>query len=398
MSIAHLDTIAESILELLRERHRVVIPDFGAFTGIYESAEVDRAGKTLSPPTLRIDFQRELRSNDGSLIAHLIERHGWPPEEAERRLAAFVEEAEKQLARRQMISFPGLGKLYIDFDKNYKFIQESGNLNKATFGLPDVPLAPLPADPDMPSEALAAEDGGQPIEVNDEATQPQEQALPKAGNLSSASLRQTQANKASGTSWLNSSTPWVILMLLIILLVSGYFLWKKFTGKHNSTSPQTEETAAGPHGGLAQKSSPADFDKLSPADFDKLSPEDDELLFEDDAEDLADLQYEEEQAAEETAAMQEEGEEPPSTPDDSEAPTLPPDVQEGIIIIGSFTQPKNAERLIQRLYEDGYDAYSDRRGGRTRVGIRFTYRGEAELMDYLEQMKNKYNVDAWVLE
>ncbi|GEM_PF-2005147 len=388
MSIAHLDTITKSILELLRERHRVVIPDFGAFTGIYESSEVDRAEKTLSPPTLRIDFQRELRSNDGLLIAQLIEQHGWPPEEAEKRLAAFVEEAERRLARRQMIAFPGLGKLYIDFDKRYKFIQESDNLNKATFGLPEVSLTSLPTAQDMPSEANASGDNEKPIEANETASPPK-QTSPKADKPSPANLRQTPSNSANQASWLNSSTPWIILMLLIILLVSGYFLWKKFTGKHNSTSPQTEETTAGSDNGLAQQPATADFDRLSPTD--------DELLFEDDAEDLADLQYEEEQSAEETTALQEEGEGMPSGADDSEAPTLPPDVQEGIIIIGSFTQPKNAERLIQRLYEDGYDAYSDRRGGRTRVGIRFTYSGEAELMDYLEQMKNKYNVDAWVL-
>lgn len=380
MSIAHLDAITKSILELLRERHRVVIPNFGAFTGIYESAEVDRAQKSLTPPTLRIDFQRELRSNDGLLIAQLIEQYGWPPEEAEKRLAAFVEEAERRLARRQMIPFPGLGKLYIDFDKRYKFIQESGNLNKATFGLPEVSLTSLPTAQNMPSEANASGDNEKPIEANETAS-PQKQTSPKADNPASVNSRQAQANSANQASWLNSSMPWVLLMLLIILLVSGYFLWKKFGQKNNSAPPQTEDAAAGADKGLAQQPGTTE----------------DELLFEDDAEDLADLQYEEEMVTEETAALQNEGEGIPSGYDDSEAPTLPPDVQEGIIIIGSFTQPKNAERLIQRLYEDGYDAYSDRRGGRTRVGIRFTYRGEAELMDYLEQMKNKYNVDAWVL-
>ncbi len=370
MSIAHLDVIAESIVELLRERHKVDVPDLGAFTGVYESAEVDRIQKIAKPPVLRIDFRRDLRANDGMLLGHLMDRYGWTPQEAEKRLATFVREVEKQLERRQIVEFPGLGKLYIDFDKQYKFIQSGGNLNKATFGLPEVPLEPVKAKDEEPAATAVAE----PAVAS---------TAPTATAGRSSSSEKLVTVKPASASWLSGSAPWVILMLLIILSVSGYFLWQKIANpdKH-AVAPVAEEQGE---------------EGTSAADSGEGTTAEGELLFEDDAEDLADLQYEEELAAEESGDLGD-GESPAaSMPEDSEAPTLPPDVQEAVIVIGSFSQPKNAERLIQRLYEDGYDAYSDRKAGRTRVGIRFSYRGEAELMDYLEQMKNKYNVDAWIL-
>ena len=81
---------------------------------------------------------------------------------------------------------------------------------------------------------------------------------------------------------------------------------------------------------------------------------------------------------------------------DTEAPTRPPGVLEAVAIIGAFCNEKNAEKQIQTLFMDGYEAYSDQKDGTTRVGIRLAYESEAELQEKLAVIQTRYNPKAWV--
>ncbi len=361
MEKSYFQSIAEVLPALLRQRHAVVIPNLGAFVGVYESASVDHLSGVAHPPNLKVSFDPDLHADDGVLTAHLVETYGWTSREAEQRLADFVRQVLDVLQERQIVDFPGLGKLYLDFDKTYRFVQESENLNKDAFGLPEV-VTPLVKAVDEKKKQVPVTAAGI-TEVS---------ASSSGVSSHSDTEKSMPKEESSGVrrAWWQYSLPWVLLMFLIILLVSGYFLSKRFSsnGDGKMAKREFEETHS-------------EKDQLLESDG-QTSGE--EYLFSDDPEDVDDLLNED--------TLAEEIEE------DSESPTLPPDIQEAVIIVGSFTQPRNAERLIQRLYEDGYEAYSDRKGGRTRVGIRFAYSSETELMNYLEDMKNKYNVDAWILK
>ncbi len=365
MDIEQLQLITKALLELLRQHHTVVIPDFGGFTGVYESAVVDHLSGLTRPPSLRVAFNPDLKVNDGRLSGYLAEQNGWTEEEAERYVAGFVEQAQRLLSERKLIEFKGLGTLYVDFDKRYRFVQESENLNQEAFGLPQV------------ATPLVATDQKKPRAVSDlssaQAEKPEIDSSVEVKQEEEVEVKIPKEKRMQGGLWWQSSIPWIILMSLIILLVSGYFLRKQY--RLRKAAPADDVSMA------------SDRVNVPPA-ASAVEEAEGELLFADEEEDLADMAAEEQLPLSEEEGIEEE---------EREVPALPPGLQEGVIIIGSFSSEKNAERLIQRLYEDGYDAYSDRRSGRTRVGIRFAYKGEAELMDYLEQMKNKYNVDAWIL-
>jgi hypothetical protein len=81
---------------------------------------------------------------------------------------------------------------------------------------------------------------------------------------------------------------------------------------------------------------------------------------------------------------------------DTEAPTRPPGVKEAVAIIGTFGEDANAEKQIQALFIDGYEAYTDKQGGATRVGVRLAYETEAELDTQLKVIQSRYNKKAWL--
>lgn len=81
---------------------------------------------------------------------------------------------------------------------------------------------------------------------------------------------------------------------------------------------------------------------------------------------------------------------------DTEAPTRPPGVKEAVAIIGTFGEDANAEKQIQALFIDGYEAYTDKVGGATRVGVRLGYESEEDLDSQLKVIQSRYNKKAWL--
>ena len=63
--------IAKSIGELLFEKKVVVVPGFGGFTSDYKAANIDFVQSSVAPPSKRIQFNDNLKLNDGVLVAHL---------------------------------------------------------------------------------------------------------------------------------------------------------------------------------------------------------------------------------------------------------------------------------------------------------------------------------------
>ena len=81
---------------------------------------------------------------------------------------------------------------------------------------------------------------------------------------------------------------------------------------------------------------------------------------------------------------------------DTEGPTRAPGVREAIVIIGSFKDDANAEIQIQTLFSDGYEAYTDKKDGATRVGIRLGVESETALREQLLAIQSRYNKKAWI--
>ena len=64
-------TIDTYISELLFLHDCVIIPEFGGFVGNNKSAVLNKNTNTIYPPSKKILFNKNLRTNDGLLINHI---------------------------------------------------------------------------------------------------------------------------------------------------------------------------------------------------------------------------------------------------------------------------------------------------------------------------------------
>lgn len=81
---------------------------------------------------------------------------------------------------------------------------------------------------------------------------------------------------------------------------------------------------------------------------------------------------------------------------DTESPTVAPDQRSFVIIIGSFGNAENVERLVQQIYEAGYEPYTERSGGLTKVGIQKAYDRPAEIKETLREVRKEFSKGAVV--
>ncbi|MCB0706319.1 MAG: SPOR domain-containing protein [Saprospiraceae bacterium] len=334
--------VAECIGELLYERDAVIVPGLGAFASTYQKAGIDHVQGLLHPPSKEVGFNDNLSMNDGVLMHYIQQKFHTGQEEAKQAVEEFVEKTRKSLDNREIVVFPKIGRLYLDFEQQFKFLQDNTNFNSDSFGLPTVHFYPV---------------------VRYQKT--------GAREIRTAAVTESLRNSLSGGSegiigLFQRSMPWVILLSIAIITISIYFINRD---PEIASSPREEV--------------PADRVNISPTRL----PVEDETIVVDEPEPIEDRAMVTPPVADR------------KDPElDTEAPTIDPGTDSGVIIIGAFGDIKNAEKLIQKVYEAGYDAYSDRKGKSTRVGVRVLFNNRDELEEKLETVQSLFNEKAWILE
>jgi hypothetical protein len=243
-----------------------------------------------------------------------------------------------------MIIFPKVGRVYLDFENQFKFLQDTTNFNTEAYGLPVLQFHPVIRTAQEKAQAKTA---------------PKPPPAAVAGS------------KPSGeglTEWLQRAMPFIVILSLLIIIISIYFIQKDFSGSEGAfpgqQTPPSERVNTGPLGDLEE-------------------------------EDLKDLEEDMSMERLQDTVVAAPGQEEP--PIDSEAPTVQPGLLEGVMIIGAFGSQENAEKAIQSVFEAGFDAYSDKKGNATRVGVQFAYEDEEELRRYVREVRQAFGNSAWIL-
>ncbi len=98
------------------------------------------------------------------------------------------------------------------------------------------------------------------------------------------------------------------------------------------------------------------------------------------------------------AAPQEEAydTEEPDDDFDTESATTAPGQRYMVIIIGAFGNKENVTRLVDEIFEAGYEPYTEKSGPLTKVGIQKTYSNPAEIENTLMEVRNRFTSDAKV--
>ena len=141
--ICRMKNLISHIEFLILEHEYVIIPDFGGFVLNKESAHIDVKGN-ISPPTLSLGFNSELRYNDGLLAESYMKRFSIPYDIACRQIEATVKRIKTQLASKQPVEFGRLGKITLS---NGRILFEPSartfSNHPYTWGMAPVELRPL---------------------------------------------------------------------------------------------------------------------------------------------------------------------------------------------------------------------------------------------------------------
>lgn len=136
--------MVELIQQLLQTNNCVIIPNFGAFIGNYNPAEVRLQENTILPPNKIIAFNRSLQKNDGVLKNAVALEYSITYKEAEESVIDFSRQCNDSLTNNKSLIFKDIGKLILDNDSNIQFQPYfTKNYLLESYGLPSLSLQPI---------------------------------------------------------------------------------------------------------------------------------------------------------------------------------------------------------------------------------------------------------------
>lgn len=351
--------VATYIEQLLFEHNSVIIPDLGGFVSSYRSASIDNVQGLLHPPSKSLSFNKNLIISDGILINHIAQKNDLNETEAKEFVAKYVEQTNEILNRREIVVFPGVGRLYMDYEGNLQFLQDSTNFNADSFGLESVQFYPI---------------------LRNKATAPNEAPVPVVQKHSTKLRQESQAVR-----FLQSAMPLLAGLALVAFGLTFYMF-----DNDNSTADYSYATTA-------PKKMPV-VDKRVNEKPTRHQAGIMEIIDERNGVEENHLEAENTPEVEETDTKI--GNEAFDTEIDTESMTLGPNQKEGVIIIGTYNYKSSVQKMVNEIYELGYDVYKAKKGNSraTRVGVQFVYEDDEELDAVLKRVKRKIDDRAWVLK
>lgn len=329
--------IGSHIAALLYEHNSVNIPGLGGFVSSYKTATADQVQGELHPPSKGLNFNSNLVADDGLLAQHLQEKLGISLTDANELVENYVKEVKEAIGRREIVVFPKVGRLYKDYEHNLQFLADTTNFNLDAYGLPTVRFYPI-ARRTAPGSSVRPANGQPQTAVGGAAPPPSRR--------------------------LNHGLVIAISFAAVIVLIATYFLFffkpagsdanarRLPTSRVNVSPSQTGSSIADTDGSLAEGS-------LSGPEEETPAGDEEEL--------------------------------------DTEGATAAPGQRFFVIGIGVFGNEKNVQRLIQRIYQAGYEPFTEPEGNLTRVGIQKTYTDESEIQAALKDVRKRFSKDAKVL-
>ncbi|MDP4228522.1 MAG: hypothetical protein Q8910_19450, partial [Bacteroidota bacterium] len=113
--------IAGYIKEFLLLQNNVRVPELGSFLITNQSAIIDEAKKTITPPSKAVLFDENGKTVDQPFLKFLSGKEGITEEDALKSLSEFTTEVKAKLQSDGFITFPGFGKFAYDNNRQIQF-------------------------------------------------------------------------------------------------------------------------------------------------------------------------------------------------------------------------------------------------------------------------------------
>lgn len=397
-------TVEQLIGDLLLQHNCVIVPSFGGFVAQRTSAKIDPAKGVIIPPKKSVLFNKQLINNDGLLIAALSQANSVPYAAAAEEVQAHINEWEAKLQMGGRITIDRVGNLFYDQERNLCFEQDRFyNLLLESFGLSSVHFVSV-------ADAEAKESHQTILHVVKAVEMEQKQLLPNSEPsfvlneepiVSVLEVVHEEPIQQTAFPLKKKSTAWRYVAAACLLPIAFYSFWipvktdvlesgvvslSDFNPFH-STKPGTyiapETTYSFP-----KREDKKQLENL-PKNVETFSYEMDEDTYV-----PVSLKKKKEaklpkEIAEEKLGLVNETKKS-ETPKANSTPSIP---KGGQIIVGSYSDKKNAEELIQLLEANGMTGQIMEKDGKIRVTA-----GTASQFSQLEPKLKALGISPWVLK
>ncbi len=334
--------IPAHVEKLLFLHDALVIPGFGGFTATRTPASADYGGGTVNPPAKTLAFSENLTIDDGLLTADIADAHSISREDAGRAVEEFVEKMRNLLDQREIVTLPGVGRLYKNYVQKIQFLPDATNFNSASYGLPPLQFSPIARAREVgsPSTPAASTDYSSTIASTAQSYPPTPPpTMPEP----------TYAPERSGG---DSRVGTVLgIVLLLAALAAAVWYWQ-----HRKNAAEAEQK---PDSELVTEAEPNQTEKpvpVTPAPVEEKAPTPKE---------------DPDKAARESLDAKEKSA--------REQVNLARNGRECILIVATLSNQENADKLRKLLSEEGYEEFYTQKGKTHVVGIRFKYLKPAEI-------------------
>jgi cell division septation protein DedD len=342
--------IPAHIEKLLFLHDALIIPSFGGFTATRTPASADYVSGTVAPPSKTLTFSENLTVDDGILVGDIANAHGISSEEARSAVAEFVEKMQDLLNQREIVTLPGVGRLYKNYIQKIQFLADATNFNASSYGLPPLQFSPIARSREVEKKAEAgAEAPNQTPATTSQSMASNNSALPPMPDVYVPTEHQSGSRRGVT----------IGITVFLLMLAAAVWFWRSNLKKPQTTAPDTsEQTAEQPEKTAEPTTPPQDTPPATPAK----------------TETLPDEKSVEQSLAErtETARQELKGEK---------------GGKQCILVVATLQDKNNADRLQQLLKNDGYEVYFLRKNG-YQVGIQFDYAKLSEVQEKINALQS----------
>ena len=328
--------IPAHIEKLLFLHDALIIPGFGGFTATRTPAATDYVGGSVTPPAKTLTFSENLTVDDGILVGDVAQTHGIGLDDARKAIAEFVDKIQNLLNQREIVTLPGVGRLYRNYVQKIQFLPDSTNFNAGSYGLPPLQFSPIARSREV-NDKPAAEQTTTTATTNTSYDTPATPYTPPADTYAPAAAR--------------SGSRWGLVLGILFLFISlsiGIWYWQQ---KKKQTLIAGREQTEQPEP-VRETQTPKEKPAVTPPAPTKSS--------EQSAQDSAEEKM---RAAREQVEKDATG-------------------KECILIIATLREKANADRLVNMLQKEGYEVYFVEKKG-YQVGVRFRYNTVSEIQEMI---------------
>ena len=146
--------IWNDIKSLLHQHDCVIVPGFGGFVCNREPARIDQVSHVITPPSRKVVFNQNLKSNDGLLAGYIAQNTGQSYSQALALIEETVEQVLALLHEKKSLDIDLFGNFRLNAEANYVFLPDKrNNYLVQSFGLSLVQAHPVAARTVKPNKA-----------------------------------------------------------------------------------------------------------------------------------------------------------------------------------------------------------------------------------------------------